>query len=72
MPPKAFLGDEDAGERESIRPFDFELAERLRCTVRELGERIDEREYLHWHRYFQVKAQSQEMAIAEAEARGRR
>lgn len=62
MPPKAFLGDEDAGAREGIVPFEFQLADRLRCTVRELRERLDEREYLHWHRYLSVEAQSKELA----------
>ena len=66
------LGDEDAAKREGIEPFEFQLAEKFGCTVRELRERIDEREYLHWHRYYGVKAQNEEMAAAEADARARR
>jgi hypothetical protein len=65
---KAFLGDEAAAEREGIVLFDFQLAERLRRTVAELGE-MSEREYMHWHRYLSVKQQQREMAEAAAAAR---
>ncbi|HET6344614.1 MAG TPA: hypothetical protein VFH51_06760 [Myxococcota bacterium] len=68
MPPKAFLGDEDAAEREGIRPFDFQLARTLGRTVAELGE-MNEREYLHWNRFLAVEASQQELEHKAANAR---
>lgn len=52
-------------------PFEFQLAELLRCTVAELRGRISQREFMHWSRYLAVKAQNEEMEIARAEARSR-
>jgi hypothetical protein len=69
MPPKAFLGDEDAAAREGIHPTDFVLAERLGRTVAELRATISQREWMHWDRYLRVKQQNAEMADAAAAAR---
>jgi len=71
MPPKAFLGDEDAAAREGINPFDFQLAAMLHRTVAELHATLSQREWLHWTRYVAVRQQNQEMADAAAAARMR-
>lgn len=70
MPPKAFLGDGDAADREGIHPLDFELAAMLGCTVAELQDRMTAREWLHWSRYLGVKRQNEELAARRAGARG--
>jgi hypothetical protein len=70
MPQKAFLGDEDAGAREDIRPFDFQLARELGKTLTELAD-MPEREYQHWYRFLSVEASAKEMHERAAAARMR-
>jgi hypothetical protein len=69
MPPKAFLGDQDAAERAGIQPLDFVLARMLACTVAELQERMSLLEWMHWSRFIAVEKQSQELAQRAAAAR---
>ena len=44
----------------------FRVAEKVGGTVEELRERMDAEELLHWACYFEIKAERQEKAIAEA------
>jgi hypothetical protein len=64
-PPKAFLGDEDAGREAGIVPLDFHLARIIGCTVAELGDRMSALEWLHWSRFLAVEKQSAELAAAK-------
>lgn len=69
MPQKAFLGDEDAASRSGIHPHDFVLARMIGCTVAELHDRMDMREWVYWSRFLAVERQSQELAEKAATAR---
>lgn len=71
MRQKAFLGDEDAAARAGIHPLDFVLARMIGCTVSELHERMDMREWVYWSRFLAVERQSQELAEKAAAARMR-
>jgi hypothetical protein len=46
--------------------FDFFLAEKMRCTVAELHQRLSAREWIEWGVYYGRKAQAIELATLRA------
>lgn len=48
--------------------FEFTLALRLHMTVADLRERMSQAEFLAWHRYLAVVAQTEELAAKKGGA----
>lgn len=49
-------------ETDNAFHFDFYLAEKLGCTVRELHKRLSAEEWMQWGVYYGRKAQARELA----------